>query len=165
MSEWIGYTNQRIYQAYLVCQEAGGLHENATLQQAMLESCAHMTFIAYRSYLNELAEKYKCRMRIANLTELMTAVPLKTSEISELANLESQPDSWLSTLLFISRATGWPNSTQNTVESHQDSLPHNIIATDGSSFEKEELSAKQLKGVLRHLENLIEHQRSFNVEN
>ena len=102
MAQWLGHSNQKLYQARLLldaleqeessCSNARGLI--AGLQEAVL----FQLMLAYQSYLHEIAEIAQYRESFFSLAELLESVPVATGEMTELKQLEDDDFSWLSQL-------------------------------------------------------------------
>lgn len=104
MSQWLGQTNQKLYQARLLMEQLDGLGESSNGSEsaiaiALQESILFQMVLAYQSYLHEVAEIAQCREEFQSLQQLIQAVPVATGEMTELNQLEMDDFSWLSQLL------------------------------------------------------------------
>lgn len=98
MSQWIGSTNNKLYQARLLLDLIPTVQEPA-LQQALEESVLYQLRDTWLAYLHELAEAANYRGPVASFAQLLEATPLVTGEMRELQNLADDSFSWLATLL------------------------------------------------------------------
>lgn len=163
MSNWTGFTNQRLYQAKLAIGLVNEEQVNPALFQAQLEGAAMQLMVAYRSYLNELGDKYRCSKRVYSALELKTHCAVTTAQISELVNLE-QSDSWLSDLIQVSENIGWPDAPEKKAKVVDPTASTNLITSDAVSRSITKISESLLTACLSRLEALIEQQRSLSVE-
>lgn len=98
MSEWLGQTNQKLYQARLLIDsgEADGI--DSALATACEEGAIFQLVLAYQAYLHELAEIANCRQEFGSLAQLIERTAVPTGEMTELRQLEQDEFSWLSQL-------------------------------------------------------------------
>lgn len=104
MSQWLGQTNQKLYQARLLLDELEAVADEEkarsnAFQLALQESILFQMILAYQSYLHEIAEVAQSRDDFQSLQQLIQAVPVATGEMTELNQLESDDFSWLSQLM------------------------------------------------------------------
>lgn len=104
MAEWLGHSNQKLYQARLLLEQLDQLTQadddqpmvqNSALNAALEEAVIFQLVLAYQSYLHEVAEIAQCRDEFFSLTELLSLVPVSTGEMTELKQLEEDDFSWL----------------------------------------------------------------------
>ncbi|HBS42567.1 MAG TPA: hypothetical protein DEA26_07795 [Oceanospirillales bacterium] len=93
MNSWIGHTNQKLYFARLLLEQAEA--DSSVQAQAAGEGALALLGEAWLSYLNELAINASAGSRVTSLAELMAVVPLVTGEITEIKNLSVIPGSWV----------------------------------------------------------------------
>jgi len=102
MAEWLGHSNQKLYQARLLLEglEGAELDSEAPLAliSAMQEGVLFQLVLAYQSYLHEIAEVAQCRDEFYSLQQLLDIVSVATGEMTELKQLEADDFSWLSQL-------------------------------------------------------------------
>ena len=110
MSEWIGHTNQKLYQARLLI-EAIEAEPQRPLTQALEESVLMQLWWAYQSYLHELASLVRCESHFDSLSELVAASSPVLGEMKELQHLESDTFSWLSNLSSALTSVQQPNKS------------------------------------------------------
>lgn len=99
MAEWLGHTNQKLYQARLLIENLEQVEQSAAgsvLSLALQESVLFQLSLGYQSYLHEISEIAQCRESFNSLQQLMAFVPVATGEMTELSQLESDGFSWLS---------------------------------------------------------------------
>lgn len=99
MASWLSFTNHKLYQSRLLCQQAGLKPEPAALADALSDAALHILHDAYLSYLHELAELATYRQPVSSLAELLQETPLVTGEMRELQHLEEDSFSWLAAML------------------------------------------------------------------
>ena len=99
MSDWLGQTNQKLYQARLLIDAGEVPGAVAALASACEEGAIFQLMLAYQAYLHELAEIANCRQEFMSLTELVDLCPVPTGEMTELLQLEMDEFSWLRQLL------------------------------------------------------------------
>lgn len=104
MAEWLGHSNQKLYQARLLLDQLDQFTQsdnsqsgaqNSALSSALEEAVIFQLMLAYQSYLHEVAEIAQCRDEFFSLTELLSLVPVSTGEMTELKQLEEDDFSWL----------------------------------------------------------------------
>ncbi len=98
MSNWIGQTNHKLYQARLLLDQVETAQPQA-LAEALERSAIYHLRDAYLCYLHELAELVQFHQRVDSLEQLMANASLKTGEMQELATLEQDGFGWLAALL------------------------------------------------------------------
>ncbi|CCK75869.1 MAG: hypothetical protein KBT75_18145 [Oleispira antarctica] len=101
MAEWLGHSNQKLYQARLLLENQEQAEQSATgsvLSMALQESVLFQLVLSYQSYLHEIAEIAQCRDSFSSLQQLIESVPVPTGEMTELRQLEIDDFSWLSQL-------------------------------------------------------------------
>lgn len=100
MAEWLGHSNQKLYQARLLLEvyELAGEQGNSALLDALQESVLFQLVLAYQSYLHEVAEIAQFRDEFYSLSQLLENASVVTGEMTELQQLESDDFSWLSQL-------------------------------------------------------------------
>ncbi len=105
MSQWLGQTNQKLYQARLLLDELDSLSQDGVrsvppaFSLALQDSVLFQLILAYQSYLHEIAEVAQCRDEFQSLHQLIQSVPVATGEMTELDQLEQDDFSWLSQLM------------------------------------------------------------------
>lgn len=98
MAEWLGHSNQKLYQARLLIESQEQAEEAApgsVLSMALQESVLFQLVLSYQSYLHEVAEIAQCRDSFNSLEHLISLVPVATGEMTELNQLELDDFSWL----------------------------------------------------------------------
>jgi len=98
MAEWLGHSNQKLYQARLLIDSQEQTEEAApgsVLSMALQESVLFQLVLSYQSYLHEVAEIAQCRDSFNSLEHLISLVPVATGEMTELNQLELDDFSWL----------------------------------------------------------------------
>lgn len=100
MAEWLGHSNQKLYQARLLLEayEDAAEEEHGPLADALQEAVLFQLLLAYQSYLHEIAEIAQYRDGFSSLSHLIELVPVATGEMTELQQLEADDFSWLSRL-------------------------------------------------------------------
>lgn len=104
MAQWLGQTNQKLYQARLLLDQLEGLADateasTSAYRLALQDSILFQMVLAYQSYLHEIAEIAQCRDDFQSLQQLIQSVPVATGEMTELNQLEIDDFSWLSQLM------------------------------------------------------------------
>lgn len=99
MASWLSFTNHKLYQCRLLCQQAVLKPEPQALTDALYDSALHSLHDAYISYLHELAELATYRQPVASLAGLLQVTPLVTGEMRELQQMEEDSFSWLAAML------------------------------------------------------------------
>lgn len=104
MAEWLGHSNQKLYQARLLLdyQEQFEAESpiDSVLNAALQESILFQLALAYQSYLHEVAELAQYREEFGSLQQLLDLAPIQTGEMIELRKLELDTHSWLSQMLL-----------------------------------------------------------------
>ena len=98
MAEWLGHSNQKLYQARLLLESQEQVEQagiDSVLSLALQESVLFQLVLAYQSYLHEVAELAQCRDSFGSLQQLIEKVPVATGEMTELRQLELDDFSWL----------------------------------------------------------------------
>lgn len=98
MAEWLGNSNQKLYQARLLIEQQEQAEQSAAgsvLSMALQESVLFQLLLSYQSYLHEIAEIAQCREPFGSLEQLLSLVPVATGEMKELNQLETDDFSWL----------------------------------------------------------------------
>jgi hypothetical protein len=98
MAEWLGHSNQKLYQTRLLIESQEQAEEAApgsVLSMALQESVLFQLVLSYQSYLHEVAEIAQCRDSFNSLEHLISLVPVATGEMTELNQLELDDFSWL----------------------------------------------------------------------
>jgi hypothetical protein len=100
MAEWLGHSNQKLYQARLLLEtyELACEQDDSALTSALQESVLFQLVLAYQSYLHEIAEIAQFREGFSSLSQLLENTPVVTGEMAELQQLEADDFSWLSQL-------------------------------------------------------------------
>lgn len=101
MAQWLGHSNQKLYQARLLLDEFDVQKETASaaLRSALEEAVIFQLALAYQSYLHEVAEIAQYRGAFHSLAELVELAPMETGEMTELKQLEEDGFSWLAQML------------------------------------------------------------------
>jgi len=99
MSDWLGQTNQKLYQARLLIDSSENDGVESALATACEEGAIFQLVLAYQAYLHELAEIANCREEFISLAQLIEFTPVPTGEMTELRQLETDDFSWLAQLL------------------------------------------------------------------
>ena len=98
MAEWLGHSNQKLYQARLLLENQEQVEQSSTdevLGMALQESVLFQLVLTYQSYLHEIAEIAQYRDSFNSLQQLIESVPVATGEMTELRQLELDDFSWL----------------------------------------------------------------------
>jgi hypothetical protein len=100
MAEWLGHSNQKLYQARLLLEsyDLALEQDSGALVGALQESVLFQLVLAYQSYLHEIAEIAQFREDFYSLSQLLESAPVMTGEMTELQQLEADDFSWLSQL-------------------------------------------------------------------
>ena len=98
MAEWLGQTNQKLYQARLLIDAYDEQVDGSVLKDALYEGILFQLSLAYNAYLHELAAAVQCHEAFDSLTQLLSVTRLATGEMKELALLQQDSFSWLSQL-------------------------------------------------------------------
>ena len=98
--------NQQLYHCELLLKQLDQLDQQSfdfrASYQALLNAALYASFLAYRGFLQELAESCQLQIRPTVLAELVQALEHESRSHACVANLQSlidQPDSWLQQLL------------------------------------------------------------------
>jgi hypothetical protein len=122
---WIGFTNQKLYQARLLLEQAEQ-SQTAALSDALGDAALmHMQF-AFRAYLNEMAAATNLKTEVATLAELLAKTPLVTGEMREWQILAADAFSWFSAFNRAVDLLGWPQ--QPVIQAHPKDNAVNLIA-------------------------------------
>lgn len=113
MSQWLGFTNQKLYQARLLLDERRKQSSNPVMVSAMTEGALYLMYDAWVSYLNELAGPAGVKQSVDSFERLLQITPLVTGEMTELKNLRDETDSWLSIMLAMVADQAQPSSAQS----------------------------------------------------
>ena len=110
MAQWIGQTNQKLYQARLLVDACDLEANDMALKSALYEGALFQLHLAYDAYLHELAETAQCRVSFSSLSSLVSVTPLVTGEMKELVALSGDNFSWLNQLLSALNTCAQPQS-------------------------------------------------------
>ncbi|MCD8521269.1 MAG: hypothetical protein LRY66_07770 [Saccharospirillaceae bacterium] len=158
MSQWIGFTNQKLYQCRLLLEQLSSLQSApAALQQALEESALYQLRDAWLSYLAELGEMVAYRQPVHSLAELRQQAAMTTGEMRELQQLAENGFSWLAQMLAAAEAQGQPAGQNQPAAAVQVmDIPGRIalVATPQSP----------VAGWLQNLTRLIDDQRANRQE-
>lgn len=99
MSDWLGQTNQKLYQARLLIDASEAESDVVALAKALQEGATFQLMLAYQAYLHELAELAQFRGEILSLQQLIDDCNVPIGEMTELKQLEQDSFSWLSQLM------------------------------------------------------------------
>lgn len=111
MSQWIGFTNQKLYQCRLLLAQRDKT-EDASLARAAEEGAIHLLNDAWLSYLQELGDMVAFRQPVNSLTELMAQCRMTTGEMRELTQLADNSYSWLAQFLLAVPALNRPDAVR-----------------------------------------------------
>ena len=153
MSQWIGFTNQKLYQCRLLLAQREQASD-ASLAKALEESALYQLHDAWRSYLQELADMVSLRDTVTSLPDLLQRAPLVTGEMNELRQLTGNSFSWLAQMLSAVSALQQPGV--NRPRSAAEAVTLISIADDSS--------ATPVNSWLKDLTRLIEGQRENRQE-
>lgn len=160
MSEWLGFTNQKLYQARLLLdasrRESGADVSGPAMKSGLETGGLYLLHDAYVSYLNELAVLATYRGEVHSLKSLLDKTPLVTGEMTELRILEEEPTSWLSAFLRETEAHGRPG---NGASRQAGGMATNLIALANDSS-----ADHQLLSWWQSLSDLIDSQRENRQE-
>jgi hypothetical protein len=122
---WIGFTNQKLYQARLLLEQAGQ-SQTAALSDALGDAALMHMHFAFRAYLNEMAAATNLKTEVATLAELLAKTPLVTGEMREWQILAADAFSWFSAFTRAVDLLGWPQ--QPVLQAHPKDSAVNLIA-------------------------------------
>ncbi len=94
MSQWVSFTNHKLYQSRLVMEQMA-LADHPVLIESLEEAALLHLSIAYRSYLNELGSMVQLTGLVKDLPDLLQRAHLVTGEMRELEQLNADSFSWL----------------------------------------------------------------------
>ena len=114
MSQWIGFTNQKLYQCRLLLAQREQAAD-AVLSRALEESALYQLTDAWRSYLQELGDMVSFREPVTSLQDLLQRAPMVTGEMRELSQLADKPFSWLTQMLAAVPAQQQPDAVKAAV--------------------------------------------------
>ncbi len=114
MSQWIGFTNQKLYQCRLLLAQREQASD-VVLSRALEESALYQLADAWRSYLQELGDMVSFRESVTSLQDLLQRTPMVTGEMRELSQLADKPFSWLTQMLAAVPAQQQPDAVQTPV--------------------------------------------------
>ena len=115
MSDWLGQTNQKLYQARLLIDNSEVDGIDRALATACEEGAVFQLVLAYQAYLHELAEIANCREGFISLAQLIEFSAVPTGEMTELRQLELDDFSWLAQLLTAFEACSHLNKSQTVM--------------------------------------------------
>lgn len=163
MTNGPGGTNQRLYQCRLLLDQCPSTE--ASLHKALVESSAIQLYLAYRCYLNELADAYRVQGPISRLEELVSRMPVVTSELDFLVHLEAKSDSWLGSLIDYVCSLGWESlSAQAGASPSSSAVAGSLIVSDRPQTSAADMSFDLVRSWYLSLDRLIEQQRSMRQE-
>ena len=149
MSGWLAKTNQQLYQARLLIELTG--ENDGPVELALYQSSVYQLYLAYDSYLHELAESARADQNFKSLQELIGSMPIAIGELKELEHIESDDFSWLAWLL----AEFANSKTLSSLPSVKSSLAANLISSSSASV----VAVERLNEVYMSLQSLINEQR------
>ena len=115
MSQWLGFTNQKLYQARLLLDKSAQEEGPTALNDALEQGGLYLLYDAYVSYLNEVATVAHCPTPVESLDALLTNTPLVTGEMTELRVLFDDSYSWLTAMLRAISDQAQPGSSSPSV--------------------------------------------------
>lgn len=115
MSQWLGFTNQKLYQARLLLDQSLQAKDPAALADALEQGGLYLLYDAYVSYLNELAEIAHCATPIDSLETLLAKTPLVTGEMTEIRVLFEDTYAWLPAMLRAVAEQSQPSTAKSPV--------------------------------------------------
>jgi hypothetical protein len=108
---WVGQTNQRLYQCRLLLEQSPAAAE-ASLSQALTQGLNDAALLqllaAYRCYLNELAQAAGVNNRVESLPQLLQQTSLVTGDMRQWQALSEDVFSWFYRFLHAVERLGWP---------------------------------------------------------
>lgn len=155
MSQWLGFTNQKLYQARLLLDQSIPSESQAALNDALEQGGLYLLYDAYVSYLNEVATVAQCPTPIDSLDTLLANTPLVTGEMTELRVLTEDSYSWLTAMLRAISDQAQPSSGKSLVMPVQPS--GNLIAASSEP-------ASNARQWWQSLSDLIDSQRENRQE-
>ncbi len=166
MSEWLGVTNNRLYQAKLLLDEAQQVQTdpNDYLQQCRFQALDIAVLLvmhqAWLAYLQELAAMVSVRSPITSFDHLLDSTALKTGEMQEIQNMLEQPG-WLGEFLAAAQR---PNQMYQNQTISKSSLARDASATNLIASTKHQVEDTGTAYWLRQLTSLIDQQRENRQE-
>ncbi|MCA6058213.1 MULTISPECIES: DUF6586 family protein [unclassified Thalassolituus] len=158
MSQWIGFTNQKLYQCRLLLEQLAAQQSAApALKQALEESALYQLRDAWLSYLAELGDMVAYRQPVRSLESLLQNAPLTTGEMRELQHLAENGFSWLAQMLAAADAQGRPSGMNQPAAAVQTVEAQGRIALVATPH-------SPVAGWLQDLTRLIEDQRANRQE-
>lgn len=158
MTIWIGFTNQKLYQARLLLGQASSC-DAPVLASALRDSALlHMQF-AWRSYLNEMGAATRLKTEVSSLDELVAATGLVTGEMREWQNLQHDAFSWFNAFQNAAERIGWPEKP-SVVKESAGAHAVNLIALASA----DDSGPDDLSGWWQKLSALIDAQRQNRQE-
>ena len=152
MSQWLGFTNQKLYQARLLLDQADQSSGKA-LVDALNESALYQMYDAWVSYLNELAGMAGYRKPVATLENLLEVTPLVTGEMTELRVLRADSYSWLVGFL-----------SQVSAQAQPEPMGQGGVVQSGNLIAVAETSKPDVREWWQALSELIDSQRQNRQE-
>ncbi|MEC9255420.1 MAG: DUF6586 family protein [Pseudomonadota bacterium] len=153
MSQWLSFTNQKLYQARLLLEQSRRETGNPALAEGLETSGLYLMQDAFISYLNELATLATYRGEVSSFSDLLNKTPLVTGEMTEIRILAEDPYSWLSAFLREAETRWRPGPAGNP----QAAGAVNVIAVAQSDD-------IQPQSWWQHLSELIDSQRENRQE-
>ncbi|MAD46871.1 MAG: hypothetical protein CMI02_11110 [Oceanospirillaceae bacterium] len=129
MSQWIGFTNKKLYQCRLLLAEYAQC-DDPSLADALEEGGLYQLHDAWLSYLQELGDMVAFREPVSSLQDLLQRVSLVTGEMRELTQLADDPFSWLSQMLKAVAALRQPSAVRPAQSSDAQSIALTAESTE-----------------------------------
>jgi len=152
--------NQQLYHSELLLDRINSLDVDALSyraeKQALLNASTHAAFLAYKGFLQELAESAKFTLLPETVDELAQEFAKDNRSHAVVANIIelTQGDQWLAKLLRAQ--AGLFLAAPKTAEAEQASHLIALSAQAGDGLECEEIA-----GIIRELSAFIMSQREF----
>ncbi|WP_368501369.1 DUF6586 family protein [Oceanobacter sp. 5_MG-2023] len=108
---WVGQTNQRLYQCRLLLEQlpaAAEANQGQALTQGLNDAALLQLLAAYRCYLNELAQAAGVNSRVESLPQLLQQTSLVTGDMRQWQALSEDVFSWFYRFLQAVEQLGWP---------------------------------------------------------
>lgn len=160
MSEWIAYTNQKLYLARQLAElgsRARETSERAACRQGMILLLQQ----GYVGLLNELAETRRLTSRIEDLDQLSALSGFDSEWVGRLRELAATPGSWLYELLRTTRILAQPGLSGSPVSSVTDA---SVIAVKGSGVIASSSDEPDWNGVLDQMKTFVAELRELNYQ-
>jgi len=166
VNHFLPFVNQKRLFASLLLDEAGKAGNQKHLQRGLLEAAVLQLSLAMKFYCAEVASTYQCKNALfatdgRTLAEVLASVDKQPAEMQEILALESDRDSWLSSLQACYRALNSAPEPAIVKKNHSDNL---IVSLSVAEQDWSDLNSEQINAWIQYFTEMVERHRSVMTE-